>query len=199
MSESKTISGESAFQAVIAAVQASRIVTPDLAADALADLRNGIITGDGPTALGRAHFSRTIDAQDTAFCRQILMAPESQAPVSRKEADVLFEIDAAATERLDGGRFDDLFVKAVTHHAIATTGHSVPARDVALSATTPLEYWAAAAAMRSVDTDVLRWIAGHVRTRRRLSAALMTLASFLIGAGAAGAMDSLSSLVDLIA
>jgi hypothetical protein len=200
VSDETAIPDESAFQAVVAAVKASRIVTPEQAAAALTELRNGIITGDGPTARGRVHFSRTLDSTDSAICQQILVAPGSHgAPVSRKEADILFEIDAVAAERLDGGRFDDLFVKAVAHHAIGATGHAVPPRAVALDAATPLESWASPAGTRDVDAEILRWIADHVQRRRRLSNALMTIAAFLIGAGATGAMESLSSLVDLLA
>ena len=39
-------------------------------ADALAQVRRGVITGEGPTVAGRAHFSRSIDA-DTALCARI--------------------------------------------------------------------------------------------------------------------------------
>jgi hypothetical protein len=44
---------------------------PDIcsrSASALAQVCRGIITGEGPTAAGRVHFSRTIDIQDTGLC-----------------------------------------------------------------------------------------------------------------------------------
>jgi hypothetical protein len=34
---------------------------------ALAQVCRGIITGEGPTVVGRVHFSRTIDADDAAL------------------------------------------------------------------------------------------------------------------------------------
>src|SRR5690242_17350006 len=84
------------------------------AAQALAFVRDGIITGEGPTTKGRVHFSRELDAGDAAWCRRILTAPALvQSPVSRGEVETLFQIDEAASERSDAGQFDDLFAKAV--------------------------------------------------------------------------------------
>jgi len=54
-------------------------------------------------------------------------------PVSRAEAETPFEINAAATERSDNGQFDDLFAKAIVHHAASASGLTVPSRTIALS------------------------------------------------------------------
>jgi len=53
----------------------------DTAAHALSIVRDGVITGEGPTTKGRVHFSRSIDADDTAewesvtFCLSCPYAP----------------------------------------------------------------------------------------------------------------------------
>src|SRR6187402_3365685 len=84
------------------------------AAHALTIVRDGVITGEGPTTRGRIHFSRALDADDAAWCARILTASAVEhQPVSRDEAEALFAINEAATERSDGGRFDDLLAKAV--------------------------------------------------------------------------------------
>src|SRR3954469_16716971 len=83
------------------------------AAQALTILRDGVITGEGPTTKGRIHFSRALDADDAAWCARILTARAVEhQPVSRAEAEALFEINDAAAERSDDGLFDDLFAKA---------------------------------------------------------------------------------------
>ena len=66
--------------------------------NSLRGLRDGVITGEGPTTKGRVHFSRALDADDAAWCARILTASavENQ-PVSRAEAEALFEINNAAT------------------------------------------------------------------------------------------------------
>src|SRR5437868_9275379 len=95
----------------------------DTAAHALTIVRDGVITGEGPTTKGRVHFSRALDADDAAWCARILTASAVEhQPVSRAEAEALFEINDAATERSDDGRFDDLLAKAVVHHAASESG-----------------------------------------------------------------------------
>ena len=101
----------------------------DTAAHALTIVRDGVITGEGPTTKGRVHFTRSLDADDAALCARILTATAvAHQPVSRAEAEALFEIAQAATERSDDGRFDDLLAKAVAHHAAAMSGDSATVR-----------------------------------------------------------------------
>ena len=99
----------------------------DTAAHALTIVRDGVITGEGPTTKGRIHFSRELDADDAAWCARILTATAVEhQPVSRAEAEALFEINDAAAERSDDGVFDDLLAKAVVHHAASASGLPVP-------------------------------------------------------------------------
>ena len=76
----------------------------DTAAHALTIVRDGVITGEGPTTKGRVHFSRSLDADDAAWCARILTARAVEhEPVSRAEVEALFEINDAATERIGRG------------------------------------------------------------------------------------------------
>jgi hypothetical protein len=94
----------------------------DIAAHALIIVRDGVITGEGPTTKGRVHFSRALDADDTAWCPRILTAAAVEhQPVSRAEVEALFQISDAATERTDDGRFDALLAKAIAHHAASAS------------------------------------------------------------------------------
>ena len=149
---------------------------------ALAVVRDGVITGEGPTTRGRVHFSRTLDADDVAWCARILTASSVQdQPVSRAEAEALFEIDGAATDRTDNGRFDDLLAKAVVQHAASVSGLQVPPRNVALSAETAMESWAPTHAA-NVDIEVLNWIARQMRGHRRHNRRLAALVATIVGA-----------------
>ena len=167
------------------AAQSSGVLEPscrDTAAHALTIVRDGVITGEGPTTKGRVHFSRELDADDAAWCARILTASAVEhQPVSRAEAEALFEIGAAATERSDDGRFDDLLAKAVAHHAASEAGLPVPPRTVALSPDTDIASWAPAKAA-NIDTQVLEWIASQMRGKRRGNRTLMALVATLIGA-----------------
>jgi hypothetical protein len=154
------------------------------AAHALTIVRDGVITGEGPTTKGRIHFSRTLDADDAAWCARILTAKAVEhQPVSRAEAEALFEINDAAAERSDNGRFDDLLAKAVAHHAASASGLPVPPRTVALSPETAIESWAPTQAL-NVDTEVLEWIASQMRGKRRSNRTLTAMVATVVGAAA---------------
>ena len=165
-------------------IEPSKISCRDTAALALNIVRDGVITGEGPTTKGRVHFSRALDADDAAWCARILTATAvDDQPVSRAEAEALFEINEAAAERSDDGRFDDLLAKAVVHHAASASGLPVPPRTIALSPETTIESWAPTKAV-GVNTEVLEWIASQMRGKRRSNRALMAMVATLVGAAA---------------
>jgi len=186
------------FYTLVAAIEDSEIAVANLSVAALQNVLNGVITGEGPTADGRMHFSRTLDPADAALCARILEGAGGAAglPVTRLEAEVLFDIDAAAAERTDNGRFGDLFVKSIAHCALAQAGHRVPPRQVALAQETELSSWA----NRSTDVDgeVLAWIASRVRNKKRLKETLIGLSGFLASIGASVTF-TVPTVVDLIA
>ena len=168
----------------VGALEPSKISCRKTAAQALTIVRDGVITGEGPTTKGRIHFSRALDAVDAAWCARILTATAVEhQPVSRAEAEALFEINDAATERSDGGRFDDLLAKAVAHHAASESGLPVPPRTVALSPDTAIESWAPNQAL-NVGTETLEWISRQMRGNRRGNETLMTLVATVAGAAA---------------
>src|SRR6202167_3726825 len=168
----------------IAVLEPSKISCRDTAALALTVVRDGVITGEGPTTKGRVHFSRALDADDTAWCARILTATAVEhQPVSRAEAEALFEINDAAAERSDDGRFDDLLAKAVVHHAASVSGLPVPSRTVALSPETAIESWAPTRSA-GVDTEVLEWIASQMRGKRRGNRTLKSLVAAIVGVAA---------------
>ena len=170
----------------------------DTAAFALTMVRDGVITGEGPTTKGRVHFSRSLDADDAAWCARILTARAVEhEPVSRAEAEALFEINDAATERSDDGRFDDLLVKAIAHHAASVSGLSVPPRTVALSPDTDIASWAPLQASR-VDTEVLEWIASQMRGKQGGNRKLMATVATLLGAAALPLVQQLPQVFDHI-
>jgi hypothetical protein len=166
----------------IGTIDPSEIEDRYTAAVALGVVRDGVITGEGPTTKGRVHFSRALDADDVAWCKRILTAAGVELqPVSRAEAEALFEINDAAADRSDDGQFDDLFAKAVVHHAAAASGLPVPARSIALSPDTAIESWAPTKAV-GVNTEVLEWISKQMRGKHRSNRTLMRLVATIIGA-----------------
>ncbi|QPF82335.1 hypothetical protein IC762_21490 [Bradyrhizobium genosp. L] len=167
------------------------------AAHALTIVRDGVITGEGPTTKGRIHFSRSLDADDAAWCARILTAAAVEdQPVSRAEVEALFAINEAAAERSDDGRFDDLLAKAIAHHAASESGLPVPPRTVALSPETDIEGWAPKKATK-IDAKVLEWIAGQMRGKRRADRALAAMVATLVGAAALPLATQLPNVFDI--
>lgn len=182
--------------AAVGPIDISTIVSPQAVVEALITVRDGVITGEGPTAHGRIHFSRVLDSTDTSWCERLLtVVAVDNHPVSREEAEALFEINDAATERSDDGRFDDLFAKAIVHHAASASGLPVPPRSIALSPATAIESWAPTRAV-GVNIEVLEWIATQMRGKRRSNRHLMALVASLIGAATLPLMH-LPNLLDL--
>jgi hypothetical protein len=168
----------------IGALEPSKISCRKTAAQALTIVRDGVITGEGPNTKGRIHFSRALDAVDAAWCARILTATAVEhQPVSRAEAEALFEINDAATERSDDGRFDDLLAKAVAHHAASESGLPVPPRTVALSPDTAIESWAPTQAL-NVGTETLEWISRQMRANRRANRTLAAMVAAIVGVAA---------------
>jgi hypothetical protein len=181
----------------IDAFEPSRISCRNTAARALTVVRDGVITGEGPTTKGRVHFSRALDADDAAWCARILTATAVEhQPVSRAEAEALFEINDAAAERSDDGIFDDLLAKAVVHHAASASGLPVPPRTVALAPETAIESWAPTKAV-GVNIEVLEWLAGQMRGKRRSNRTLMTLVATIVGAATTLPLTQLPNVFDI--
>ncbi len=178
-------------------IETANISSREAAARALFVVRDGVITGEGPTTRGRIHFSRSLDVDDVNWCARILTAAAmADQPVSRAEAEALFEINDAGAERSDNGMFDDLLAKAVVHHAASASGLPVPPRAIALSPGTAIESWAPTQAI-GVNVEVLEWIASQMRGKRRYNHALMTLAAMLIGAATLPMVQQLPGVLDL--
>jgi hypothetical protein len=180
------------LDALIGALAASPDGAP-LAAAALAAVRHGVITGEGPTTLGRVHYSRTIDAHDTALVERILLAG-GERPISRAEADLLFDIHDAALDRADGGAFADLFARAIAHHVLAAAGHPVPARAAALATGNPIADWMPDGGVPHGETAA--WLAGRLNRRREAG----PLAALAAGLGVAMPWSaSVAAVIDLAA
>jgi hypothetical protein len=144
---------------------------------ALAKVRCDIIVGEGSTVTGRLHFSRTIDGDDTALCARILVAAgRTGLSVSRAEAEALFAIDAAGSERCDDGRFDDLLAKAVIHHLMSAAGAAVPSRERALAPEHPLAAWSSAI---DVCREHRSWLTCHLDQMKPSSCAARTIRAIL--------------------
>ncbi|MDC7787541.1 hypothetical protein PQJ75_14615 [Rhodoplanes sp. TEM] len=105
-----------------------------LVAFAIEQVERGVLTGEGP--VGRGHRLRpgVIDAAEVELLRRILYAfgGDGNIAITRREAELLFDINDATAEAENHPAWSDLFAKAITSFLMAGAGYTVPTRQEAL-------------------------------------------------------------------
>ncbi len=175
-------------------VMEAAIQTPSLlSAFLIGQLCAAVIAGEGPALGRRPHFSRAIDAEDVRFLRRILEAAGGTAgmPVSRAEAEALFDLHDAAAAGGSDASFHDLFCKAIANHLIAASSHAVLPRREALAAEKDL-VWVA------IGAEEVAWLASHIMRDGRPTAAELRLLG-LLGHGPNASDPSVRRLIDFAA
>lgn len=106
---------------------------------ALEQVKQGVLTGKGPTRSGVELEPGRIGAAEVELLRRILYAygGDGRIAISRAEAEMLFDINDAVGEADNHPSWSDLFVKAVANSLMAASGYEVPTRQEALR----LEAW----------------------------------------------------------
>jgi hypothetical protein len=122
-----------AVETLLRTMEAAREVPAALAVFAISQLQGAIIKGEGPAIGARAHFSRVVDAEDTALLYRILIAAGGAdgVAVSREEAEALFDLHDATARSANDPAFDALFYRAIAHHALHASGEAVALRQTA--------------------------------------------------------------------
>src|SRR5262249_14961766 len=102
---------------------------------ALQQVKLAVISGDGPLRSGCALDPGCISASEVALLRRILYAfgGDGSTAITRAEAEVLFEIDAATATSQSHPSWRDLFVKAIANCVMVASGYAPPTRDGALA------------------------------------------------------------------
>jgi len=158
----------------VGALEPSEISCRNTAALALTIVRDGVITGEGPTTKGRIHFSRALDADDAAWCARILTRPRSSisrsaVPKPKRCSRSTTPPPSAATWTVrrfagQGGRAS-CRLRVRSAGAVARRSAVAGHRDRKLGATRAV----------GVDTEVLEWIASQMRGKHRSNRTLMRM------------------------
>jgi hypothetical protein len=121
-------------------LDAARWSPPSLAAFALAQVRNAVVSGVGVTRVGQMLQPGTIGQGEIDLLRRILyaFAGDGGIAVTRAEAEILIEINKAVAPGRTSPAWTELFVKAVGASVLSSLGHHIPPREEALR----LEVWA---------------------------------------------------------
>jgi hypothetical protein len=141
LSRGRRLATEGGFGAIMRALDISREVSPLLAAYAIGQVRFAVMGGSGPAIGPRKHFSRMVDAADIALLERILelSAGASARPVSRLEAEALFDLHDAVAGGMNEARFGDLFFATIANHLLASVGMPAASRLAAPAFTTAVQ------------------------------------------------------------
>lgn len=102
---------------------------------ALDQVKDAVLSGVGPLRSGKKAEPGVVTEADVALLRRILFGAGSDGSVAvtKAEAEVLFEIDAATVDHDNHPAWTDLFIKAIANCVMAASGYSPPPREVALA------------------------------------------------------------------
>jgi hypothetical protein len=153
-----------------------------LAAYAIDQVRLALIAGDGPAIGKRAHYSRTVDAEDVAQLKRILVAAGGDAghAVSRAEAEALFDLHDAVAGASNDPAFEDLFFNAIAQHLLSASNMEAGRRrallgqDANVVTSLPGDI--------RLDADAAAWLASRIMRDGRPTAAEYSLLK-LFGGG----------------
>jgi hypothetical protein len=102
---------------------------------ALLQVKLAVISGEGPLRAGCSLDRGRISAGEVKLLRRILYAfgGDGNTAITRAEAEVLFEIDAATDGAQNHPSWRDLFVKAIANCVMVASGYAPPTREEALA------------------------------------------------------------------
>jgi hypothetical protein len=134
------------LELLINVIDKARWSPPSLAAFALAQVRDAVVSGIGVTRAGLMLKPGMIGQNEIDLVRRILyaFAGDGSIAVTRAEAEVLIAINKALAHGKSSPAWTELFVKAVGASVLASLGHHIPPREEALR----IEVWAKGADAR---------------------------------------------------
>jgi len=173
----------SGFSVLLRLIESAQDVPPQLAAFAIRQVRSAVLASRRPASSVRLPFSRTIDSETAALVRRVVLgcAGFSTRPVTREEAEALFDLHDLTASGANDTDFDDLFFKAVAHHLIAETGHNVPSRGMALARQS--EFPRGEGQAMPLGPEETAWLATRIMRDGRPTAVEFELLQFFTGQG----------------
>ncbi len=135
---------------ILNVIDKARWVPESLMAFALGQIRDAVITGEGPLRAGSAIGAGAITLAEVEQIRSLLFAYGNEGPraISQTEIDILLDIEAAVSAHKSAGTVEsqtspidawpmeawqDLIEKATVSAALAASGYAGPTREEALN------------------------------------------------------------------
>jgi hypothetical protein len=129
------IGSKTELELLLNVLEQARWVPQSLVRFALDQVKDAIISGQGPLRAGKARGATSLMEAEVDLLRRILYSfgGDANLAITQAEAEVLFEIDAATAEADNHPSWSDLFVKAIANCVMGASGYAPPPRAVALA------------------------------------------------------------------
>ena len=123
-----------ALEILIGAMAEARWSPESLVCHALNAVKDAILCGDGTLRYGKRFAPGVVTEGDVELLRRIILAydGDGNSALSRAEAEILVEINDATADKTDNPAWTELFVKALSGMAMASSGLQAPSRQEAL-------------------------------------------------------------------
>lgn len=165
ISRDGNVDSQTEFKLLLAVLEHARWSPASLVRFAMEQIRRAVVTGDGPLRAGLALPAHMITEAEIEVLRRILYAfgGDGCVPITRAEAEVLFEIDGVLDEtapNLFG--WGDLFGKAIVNLILGSSGYAVPPREQALAPSDAAELTGALPARGGARVMLMRSLDGAI-------------------------------------
>ena len=129
------IGSKTEFDLLLNVLDTARWVPQSLVRFALEQVKDAIISGEGPLRLGKVRGTVSVAEANVDRLRRILnsFGGDAHLAITQAEAEVLFEVDAATAAADNHPSWSDLFVKAIASCVMGASGYAAPPRPVALA------------------------------------------------------------------
>jgi hypothetical protein len=129
------IASRAEFELLVNILDKSRWSPLSLETLALAQVRDGILLGQGPLASAERPPAPVVTEADVEALRRIIYAfgGDSNITITQAEAEILFAINDGTVGQANAESWGDLFVKAIANCVLSASGYTVPSREQALA------------------------------------------------------------------
>ncbi|HRK18257.1 MAG TPA: hypothetical protein PK970_04810, partial [Hyphomicrobiaceae bacterium] len=129
------VDSKTELELLINIIDKARWSPESLVIAALDEVKAAVCQGEGPLSSGKALVVGRVSEGEVELLKRILYAfgGDGNIAVTRREAEILFDINDACANGENAEGWRDLFVKAIANAVMAASGYRVPNREQALA------------------------------------------------------------------
>jgi hypothetical protein len=135
ISGDRRVDSKTELELLVSVLDKARWAPQSLVRFALDQVKLAVLEGTGPLRSGKVLDPGIVSEADVDLLRRILYSfgGDGNIAVTKPEAEVLFDIEAATAGADNHPSWSDLYVKAIANSVMAASGYACPPREVALA------------------------------------------------------------------